>query len=161
MPTSRRPTSFTSWSSSGHGIDGALVPKVPKTERSRRALVLPPSMVAALEAHRVKQPAARTRAGGWWEDTGLVFTSIVGMPLGPRDVLRAAKPHLTATELPDHRVLDLRRCAAPILIAELLPINLVGVMQGHSMTGKTLKTHSHVMPAAQRPATGAMERLLR
>ncbi len=78
----------------------------------------------------------------------------------PRNVLRAFKAHLAAAGLPDQRFHDLRHCAASLLIAEGLPINVVSEMLGHSLTSTTINTYSHVMPAAQRHAADAMERLL-
>jgi integrase len=49
-----------------------------KTEKSRRTLALPQSVVAALREHRKRQAEARLAAGPLWQDTGLVFTSSLG-----------------------------------------------------------------------------------
>ena len=48
-------------------VDGALILKAPKTEKSRRRLTLPASVVAALRAHRDRQAFERQAGGGLLE----------------------------------------------------------------------------------------------
>lgn len=62
-----------------------LVSGVPKTEESRRTLVLPSFAVTALRAHRVHQIQERLVAGSRWKDGGLVFTTTIGTPIHPRN----------------------------------------------------------------------------
>ena len=99
-------------------------------------------------------------AGPRWVDSGLVFTSTIGTPLEPRNVLRQFKAHLKTAGLPDQRFHDLRHCAATMLIAEGLPISVVSEMLGHSLTSTTMDVYAHVLPIAQRHAADMMERLL-
>jgi integrase len=54
--------------------------KTPKTKRSRRTIALSPSLVEELQAHRVKQAAARFAWG--MGKAALVFTTIVSERLG-------------------------------------------------------------------------------
>jgi hypothetical protein len=49
---------------------------------------LPRSAVATLTAHRERQQQERIAAGDAWVDQDLVFTTEVGTPLEPRNVLR-------------------------------------------------------------------------
>jgi integrase len=60
----------------------------PKTDRSRRTVPLPRSAVETLQAHRARQEDDRRSAGRTWRDNGLVFTTEIGTPLEPRNVLR-------------------------------------------------------------------------
>jgi integrase len=60
----------------------------PKTEKSRRAVPLPRSAVDVLRAHQTRQAADRDAAHEVWRDSGLVFTTEIGTPLEPRNVLR-------------------------------------------------------------------------
>ena len=52
-----------------------------KTRKSRRSLALPRRCVEALRAHQVKQDYRRTLARERWQETGLVFSSAVGIEL--------------------------------------------------------------------------------
>src|SRR5688572_3257363 len=81
-------------------IGKEIVIKEPKTERSRRTLALTPSLVAALLAHRDRQEFERRLAGTHWQETGLVFTTMTGTPLGARNLTRDYKRHLEADSLP-------------------------------------------------------------
>src|SRR3712207_8121754 len=49
-------------------IDGALILKEPKTEKSRRTLTLPTSLVTALRAHRDRQAFEQAAAGDRWQE---------------------------------------------------------------------------------------------
>ena len=53
-----------------------------KTPRSRRALKLAQVAVGALREWQVDQAAEREAAGSHWQDTGRVFTTATGTPLG-------------------------------------------------------------------------------
>jgi integrase len=141
-------------------IDGALVAKEPKTNRSRRTLALPRSLVAALRAHRDRQAFEATAAGGRWADSGYVFVTQVGTPIDPDNLSKRYKALLKAAGLRDQRFHDLRHAAATPLIAEGLPINVVSEMLGHAQTSTTINVYGHVLPLAQRHAAEAMERLL-
>jgi integrase len=60
----------------------------PKTDKSRRTVPLPRSTVETLRAHRLKQAEERLAAAEAWQEHGLVFTTEIGTPLEPRNVLR-------------------------------------------------------------------------
>jgi integrase len=62
-----------------------------KTEKSRRTLQLPQAAVEALMEQQQRQAADKARAGSLWRDTGLVFTTNLGGPLGAGNVRRAFK----------------------------------------------------------------------
>ncbi|HEU0113091.1 MAG TPA: tyrosine-type recombinase/integrase, partial [Thermomicrobiales bacterium] len=50
----------------------------PKTKKSRRLIVLPEPVVAALRKHRARQNAARLKAGDLWQDGDWVFADALG-----------------------------------------------------------------------------------
>ena len=62
-------------------IDGRPQLVEPKTSRSRRTIAIPPSMVAALRDHRVRQGSEKKVAGDRWAGTEFVFTGPEGSPL--------------------------------------------------------------------------------
>jgi len=57
--------------------------------RSRRTVPLPDALLDELRAHRTRQLAERLAAGSIWTDHDLVFPSLTGSPLDPRNALRA------------------------------------------------------------------------
>jgi hypothetical protein len=69
-------------------VAGRLVITEPKTDRSRRPVPLSPVVVAMLRKHRASQAAERLRAANQWQDSGLVFTTELGGPVDPRNLLR-------------------------------------------------------------------------
>jgi integrase len=91
------------------GTAGVLVSE-PKTEQSRRTLVLPAMLVALLRRHRARQAQERLTAGSDWHDAlgGLVFTTARGRPIDPHHVQAEFKATLAAANLPNMRLHDLR-----------------------------------------------------
>jgi hypothetical protein len=57
--------------------------------------------VAVLKAHRKRQLEQRVERAGMYEDYGLIFSSEIGTPLNPENLVkRSFKPLLTRTGLP-------------------------------------------------------------
>lgn len=141
-------------------IDGALILKEPKTEKSRRTLRLPASLLAALRAHRVRQLEERLLAGDRWRDTGHVFASTIGTPLDPRNVIRAWHRLLAQANVTRRPFHTCRHTAASLLLAEGVPLKIVQEVLGHSLLSTTADTYAHLTPAAFQEAADAMERAL-
>jgi integrase len=133
----------------------------PKTDRSRRQVVLAPMAVAALQRHRLRQNEERLNAGDLWEDNNLVFANQVGRPLSSQNLVqRHFHPLLERLSLPRIRFHDLRHTAATLLLAEGVHPKIVSEMLGHTEIGITLDLYSHVTPAMHESASGALGRLL-
>src|SRR5262249_14666843 len=64
-------------------VGGKLELAALKTAKSRRTLVVPPEVTAALRAHRSAQLQPRLHAGHGWRRQGLVFSSRNGTPRKP------------------------------------------------------------------------------
>jgi integrase len=133
-----------------------LVTVEPKTDRSRRTLMLPAPLIAALKAHRVRQLEQRLAAGSRWRDSGFVFTSSVGSGLEPRNLHRSFKAMLARAGLPDVRFHDLRHSAASLMLAQGVPLRVVMEVLGHSSIGITANVYSHVMPTLMQDAAAKM-----
>lgn len=141
-------------------IDGKLQLKEPKTAKSRRTVTMPTATVAAIRGHRVRQLEERLLAGSRWQDSGLVFTSTIGTPLEPSNVLKQFKALLARADLPKQRFHDLRHCCASLLLAQNVPPRVVIDILGHSQIATTMDLYSHVMPAAHRDAADLMDSFL-
>jgi integrase len=143
------------------GVAGFVVSE-PKTERSRRSLVLPAMLVPLLRRHRARQAQEKLTAGADWNDTlgGLVFTTPLGRPIEPKDVQTEFKATLAAAKLPDMRLHDLRHAAASFLIAQGLPLRLVMEVLGHSTIALTANTYGHIERGMMTDAASRMDALL-
>lgn len=130
-----------------------------KSRRSRRTLVLPPSLVDALRRHRTIQDQEKSTAA-YWQDERLVFTTPAGTPLDHSADTRAFKAALRAAEVRAVRLHDLRHTAATLLLSEGVHPRVVMEMLGHSQFGLTMNTYSHVMPSVLGGAADVLERSL-
>jgi len=141
-------------------IDGTLTLKEPKTEKSRRTLTLPPSLVAALRAQKVRQLEERLLAGERWQDNGFVFASTIGTPTDARNVIRSWHRVQAANGLPRRSFHSTRHAAASLMLAEGVPVKVVQEVLGHSLLSTTADIYGHLFPEAFEQAADAMERAL-
>lgn len=127
-------------------VDGALVrADMPKTKSSRRALPLPEVVVEALCAHRAAQVQERL-ASTAWADQALVFTTSIGTPLEPRNVLRSFHALCDRAEVRRVRIHDLRHAvAAPghpqprsLITTVAVSVAVRGTKKGPSDAGRPL-----------------------
>jgi integrase len=140
-----------------HRVTGqGLVFEEPKTERSRRLLVLPGQLVQELTAHRAAQELERAESEGYWTEHGLVFTNQLGGPIDDRNDYRDWQQLLREAKVRRVRLHDGRHTAATLLLAEGVHPRVVMELLGHSQMRTTTDTYSHVMPALAREAADKM-----
>jgi len=133
----------------------------PKTSGSTRRVQLSTLAVDALRRHWRRQQDDRRRAGAFWQDTDLVFTSRHGNPLNPQNLLqRDFYPLLARLELPKVRFHDLRHTAATMLLSAGVHPKIVSELLGHTDIGITLNLYSHVIPGLHERAAAAFDELL-
>jgi integrase len=132
----------------------------PKTDRSRRTIALPKSVVKALLAQRAQQAADRLAIGPAWQDRGLVFTTADGAPIERKFLHNDFKRVLTDATLPDCRFHDLRHSAASMLLAQGIPLREIMELLGHSSITLTADTYSHLMAPAMRAVADTMDLVL-
>ncbi|MEK6322195.1 MAG: tyrosine-type recombinase/integrase [Acidobacteriota bacterium] len=125
-------------------INKELVLGSPKTEKSQRDLTIEERAVAALREHRKRQLEERMAAGPVWHDTGLVFTTVVGSPIDPRNVKRVLDRLLKKAKLPHSRLHDLRHEFASNMLACGIDLKVVSDCLGHSKLAITADTYAHV-----------------
>jgi integrase len=128
---------------------GTAVIAEPKTQRSRRQILLGASIVEALRHHREAQPGI-----------GFVFTRADGRPLSRSIVDKAWGRLNERAGVPRVRFHDLRHTAATLLLGRAVHPKIVSEMLGHSTVAITLDLYSHVTPTMQREAAAAMDELL-
>ncbi len=129
----------------------------PKTERSRRTVPLPRSAVATLRTHWLRQTSERQAAGPAWTDCGLVFTTEIGTPLEPRNVLRRFDALARKAGLEGVHLHTLRHSAASFLLAAGTHTKVVQEHLGHSSYAITADVYSHVGPTQAREAADRLD----
>src|SRR3954451_5101543 len=138
-----------------------LVLDEPKTDKSRRTVPLRRSAVEALRARRERQDGERREAADVWTDYGLVFTTEIGTPLEPRNVLRRFEMLAERAGLRGITLHTLRHSAASFLLAAGTHTKVVQEHLGHSSYAITADIYSHVGPAQQREAADRLDEALR
>lgn len=142
-------------------VGGKLVrTEMPKTKSSRRALPLPAVVVDALRAHRAAQVQERIASAVWIDDT-LVFTTGIGTPLEPRNVLRSFHALCDRAEVRRVRIHDLRHAAASFMLLQGVDMRVVMGTLGHSRLATTSDLYTHLLEPVQRAAADRMDDLLR
>jgi integrase len=127
----------------------------PKTDKSRRMLVLPKFVVKALREHLVKRE--RLSKSSSWKESGLVFTTDIGTPISPRNLIRLFKSKIQEAGLPDIRFHDLRHGVASLLLEKNVHPKIVSELLGHSSVNLTLNTYSHIINPLNRVAADTMD----
>ncbi len=140
-----------------HRVAGkGLVYEEPKSERSRRTLVLPRQLVEALRQQRDAQATERELAGSLWEDHDLVFARPTGRPVDRHTDYDAWKALLRKADVRDVRLHDGRHTAATLLLTAGVHPRVVMDLLGHSQMRTTTDTYQHVMPALAQEAADRM-----
>jgi integrase len=140
-------------------VNGKLALAAPKTRSSKRVLPLPAKVERALARHAEHQEEERQAWGQGWNENGLVFPSLAGTPIEPRNLVRQFKTLLQHADLPDIRFHDLRHSCATVLISQGVHPRIVMEIMGHSQISVTMNTYGHVLPETQREAARLLEQV--
>jgi len=141
-------------------IGGKLVLVPPKTEKSRRTLVMPTTIIERLREHEKRQLAEKLWAGSKWQETGLVFANRYGGPTQARRVIEQFHIALDQAGLRHIRFHDLRHSCATLLLVQGVSPRVVMEVLGHSEIALTMNAYSHVVPELQREAAQRMQAIL-
>lgn len=127
-----------------------LVSSPPKTAQSRRTLQIAPAICNALGRHRERQHLEREFAGEAWEESGYLFTSLVGTPMDPRNLSARFQELVKKAGVRRVRLHDLRHFAATVQLMDGAPVKAVQAQLGHSNSSTTLDIYGHVSPVVSR-----------
>ena len=135
--------------------------EAPKTDRSRRSVVVPKTTIESLRKHRVRQAEARLQRSESYAELDLIFANSAGDPLDYRvTVRRHFKPIVKAAGLAPLRPYDLRHTCATLLLASGEHPKVVAERLGHASTVMTLDVYSHVLPTMQEAAADKLDAIL-
>jgi len=133
----------------------------PKTQKSRRNVVIAPFALELLKQHRVQQLETKLKAGTAWQEHDYVFSTLVGTHLGPNHVVEEFKKLLKKAELPNIRFHDLRHSAASLLLTVGVHPKIVQEILGHTQISMTMDIYSHVLPGMQEDAMNKLHDALK
>jgi len=129
----------------------------PKTEKSRRSVALPPSLVMVLKQHRDNQRAMRLTMGLVVSNNDLVFAHVDGKPLLPHSISQAWSRLAKRAGYPEVRLHDARHSHASLMLAQGVHPKVVSERLGHNSVSLTLDVYSHVLPGIQEAAALAFD----
>jgi integrase len=132
----------------------------PKTDRARRTIALPSSVVAALLDHRRRQRVEMLAAGLGWDEERHVFLTPKGTPLDSRNVTHALQARLVAAGLPRQRFHDLRHACATLLLEQGEELAVVSRVLGHADLSTTADVYAHLTRGMLGRAAARMDAVL-
>lgn len=135
--------------------------KSPKTDRSRRTVVLPGVTLDTLRVFRVEQSKERLAIGPAYQDNNLICARPDGTPWPPDQLSTAFAALVRRSGMVHFRFHDLRHSHATQLLKQGIHPKIVSERLGHSNIGITLDTYSHVLPGMQEDAVIGLDASLR
>jgi len=129
----------------GQRIGGVWTVTAPKTQAGRRTLTLGPLGTEALRRQRALQAERRLQAGAAWTEHGLVFTGLLGRPLGLSTVTHIFHQLCDRLGLPRLSPHKLRHLSASLALEAGAPLPLVSRRLGHASVHITTKVYAHAL----------------
>lgn len=131
-----------------------------KTKKSRRFVALSQDVLDVLSAHRDRQEEERKACYGSWTETGLVFTTKIGTPIHPRNLLHILKNEQEKAGVPVTSIHSFRHMNASLLITNDLDIKSISERLGHSSTSFTMDRYGHILQEHRHKSALTVSQLL-
>jgi integrase len=127
-----------------------------------RKVELPPSMVASLEAHRLRQDEFRRQFGpDYRSDLDLIIANPDGTPLKPNSVSGTVSRLCRVLGLPKGASLHtIRHSHASLLLADGVDLATVSERMGHSSVATTANIYAHAIRGKDRAAAQTWDSIM-
>jgi integrase len=132
----------------------------PKTEKSKRVISIPVSVMALLKQYKAYQAQERLKVGDLWQNNNRLLTAWDGQPMHPGTISKWWKKFLKRHELPHIPFHGLRHTSATLLIGQGLHAKTISDRLGHSTIAITMDTYGHFLKSADQVAAEKLENLL-
>jgi integrase len=139
---------------------GKLILSTPKTPKGFRVVALSPDVLEVLFLHRRRQEAERSMLGEIWAHPELVFASEVGTPLNPDNLSPLRKRLMTAAQVSQARLHDLRHLHASVAIDSGMDPKVLADRLGHSRASFTLDRYTHLFESRRAKSAVSLSRWL-
>lgn len=116
----------------------------PKTDRSERVMPLPLLVAWALVDHWDLQDDEAEAAGDRWEESELIFTTVLGGPIDPTYLRSSWYPVRKRAGLDEVRFHDIRHSCVTLLLRLGVPPHIVRDIVGHSNIEVTMMIYATV-----------------
>jgi integrase len=131
-----------------HGKHG-LTFTTPKTESSRRTILVSEKLIQLLKEHRKDQDEMREFFGRGYMENNLVNCRKDGSPITPSALSHKFSTRLETKGLKHIRFHDLRHTNATLMLKHNIPAKVASSRLGHSTIGITMDLYSHVLQSME------------
>lgn len=131
-----------------------------KTKNARRFVPIAGDSLLVLQQHKQRQLIEAAECRGSWHRSELIFTSKIGTPLHPRNLLTTLKNEQKKAGVPQTSVHAFRHIHASQLIAQGIDIKTISMRLGHSSTSFTMDRYGHILQEHRHKAALSVEELL-
>lgn len=132
-----------------HGKNG-LIFTTPKTESSRRTILVSEKLIELLKEHRKEQEALRKFFGRAYLENDLVNCREDGSPITPSALSHKFTTRLKSKGLKHIRFHDLRHTNATLMLKHNISAKVASSRLGHSTIGITMDLYSHVIKSMEK-----------
>ncbi|KKM11202.1 hypothetical protein SY88_09670 [Clostridiales bacterium PH28_bin88] len=133
----------------------------PKSKQGKRDIPIPEDVVKELRAHRARQNQEKLLLGQEYQDNDLVFCTVDGKPIEPRNFTRTFHRMIKKAGIPHANLHALRHTYATRLLEANEHPKVVQELLGHSQISMTLDTYSHVGMDLKRKAAEKLAGLVK
>ncbi len=136
-------------------INGTPSVATSKSRRSRRVIHIDDRTTQILRDHREQQHQAAELVGDGWQETGYVFTTVIGTHQHPDNISKCFVALVRSIDVKYLTLHGLRHTHATHLLAMGKNPRMVSECLGHADVAFTLQVYGHVLPGHQREAAEA------
>ncbi len=129
-------------------VDGKVIEKTTKTEKSRRTLPLTPAITVALKRAKAIQAAEKLEIGTAYDSGKYVVSDEIGRPVDPSRTSHEWHRVCDAAGVRHLRLHDARHTCGTLLHLQNVPIAIVSAWLGHCDAAFTMRTYIHSQPDA-------------
>lgn len=134
--------------------------KEPKTETSKRKLVLPEPVLNMLNKYKVQQDKQELKLGDKWHNTGFIFTQWNGLPMNTYTIGHWFPKFLEKHNLKKISFHQLRHTNATMLLKAGMDIKSVSKLLGHASVSTTGNIYAHALQSANETAAQKIGNIL-
>ena len=128
-----------------------------KTERSKRSIHVPSTVLNLLLAQHKSETVKRLSLGDQWQGSKRVFTSAMGANMSVTVPYHRLKILQRKYDLPNVTLHSLRHTNATLLIEQGVDVRTVSGRLGHSQTSTTMNIYAHQLQSADAAAADALD----
>lgn len=128
-----------------------------KNGESEKSIILPDTVIKALERYRAVQEQYREIVKWKWIDSNRIFTSMDGGIILPDAMSARFKAFLWKYDLPYITVHQLRHTSISYLLMQNVPVNVVAERAGHRDVSVTTGIYGHVFTSSRKKAAEITE----